>query len=78
MPMGFPQPNLRHPEELTVAQGAELFGVNPNVVYYWIEHGVIQARWLTTGMPYGITVSESDEQKLRAWVCNSRKIPTAS
>jgi DNA invertase Pin-like site-specific DNA recombinase len=75
---GIPVAQLKHPEELTVAQVAEHFGVNPSVVYYWIEHGLIQARRLTTGMPYWITVSESDEQKLRAWVCNSRKIPTAS
>jgi hypothetical protein len=75
---GIPAAQLKHPEELTVAQVAEHFGVNPNVVYYWIEHGLIQARRLTIGMPYWITVSENDEQKLRAWVCNSRKILTTS
>jgi DNA invertase Pin-like site-specific DNA recombinase len=73
-----PIAKLKHPEELTVQQVAERFGVNPNVVYYWIEHGVIQARRLTSGSPYWITVSETDEQKLWDWVRNSRKICTAS
>ena len=27
------------PEELTVQQVAERFGVSPNVVYYWIDRG---------------------------------------
>jgi transposase-like protein len=67
-----------HPEEGTVQQVAERFGVNPNAVYYWIEHGVIQARRLTAGMPYWITVRETDEQKLRDWIRNLRKIQTAS
>lgn len=73
-----PVAKLKHPEELTVQQVVERFGVNPNVVYYWIEHGVIQARRLTSGSPYWITVSETDEQKLWDWVRNSRKIYTAS
>jgi hypothetical protein len=73
-----PVAKLNHPEEVTVQQVAERFGVNPNVVYYWIEHGVIQARRLNSGTPYWITVSETDEQKLRDWVRNSRKIHTAS
>jgi DNA invertase Pin-like site-specific DNA recombinase len=73
-----PVAKLKHPEELTVQQVAERFGVHPNVVYYWIEHGVIQARRLTSGTPYWITVSETDEQKLWDWVRNSRKIYTAS
>ncbi|HET9305294.1 MAG TPA: recombinase family protein [Candidatus Sulfotelmatobacter sp.] len=73
-----PAAKLKHPEELTVQQVAERFGVNPNVVYYWIEHSVIQARRLTSGTPYWITVSETDEQKLWDWVRNSRKIYTAS
>src|SRR5260370_23029081 len=69
-----PVAKLKHPEELTVQQVGERFGVNPNVVYYWIEHGVIQARRLNSGTPYWITVSKTDEQKLRDWVRNSRKI----
>ena len=73
-----PAAQLRHPDELTVHQLAERFAVNPNVVYYWIEHGVIQARRLNAGAPYWITVREGDEQKLRDWIRSSRKIKTAS
>jgi DNA invertase Pin-like site-specific DNA recombinase len=73
-----PAAKLMSAEESTVQQVAERFGVNPNVVYYWIEHGVIQARRLNSGTPYGITLSETDEQKLWDWVRNSRKIYTAS
>ena len=73
-----PAAQLRHPDELTVHQLAERFAVNPNVVYYWIEHGVIQARRLNSGAPYWITVREGDEQKLRDWIRSSRKIKTAS
>ena len=71
-----PTAQMKHPEESTVPEVAERFGVNPNVVYYWIKHGVIQVRRLTAGVPHWITVSESDEQKLRFWVRNSRKIQT--
>jgi hypothetical protein len=39
-----PKARLVQPEELTVQQVAQRFGVSPNVVYYWIERGVIQAR----------------------------------
>jgi Recombinase zinc beta ribbon domain len=73
-----PAAQLKHPDELTVHQLAERFAVNPNVVYYWIEHGVIQARRLNSGAPYWITVREGDEQKLRDWMRSSRKIKTAS
>ena len=73
-----PAAKLKQPDELTVRQVAERFAVNPNVVYYWIEHGVIQARRLNSGAPYWITVREGDEQKLQDWIRNSRKIQTAS
>jgi hypothetical protein len=73
-----PAARLKHPEELTVQQVAKRFGVKPNVVYYWIEHDMIQARRLNSGTPYWIAVNEADEQRLRDWVRNSRKIHTAS
>ena len=73
-----PRATLVRAEELTVHQVAERFGVSTHVVYYWIDHGVIQARRLNSGMPYWITLNESDEQKLRDWVCNSSRIQTSS
>ena len=73
-----PRATLVRPEELTVQQVAERFGVSPNVVYYWIDRGVIQARRLNAGSPYWITLNETDEQKLRDWVRNSCRIQMAS
>jgi hypothetical protein len=73
-----PKARLVRPEELTVQQVAERFTVSPNVVYYWIDRGVIQARQLNAGSPYWITLNETDEQKLQAWVRNSCRIRMTS
>jgi DNA invertase Pin-like site-specific DNA recombinase len=73
-----PKVTLARPEELTVEQVAKRFGVSPNVVYYWIDRTVIQARRLNAGAPYWITLDEAGEQKLREWVRNSCRIHTAS
>ena len=73
-----PKATLVRPEELTVQQVAERFRVSPNVVYYWIDHGVIQARRLNAGSPYWITLNETDERKLRDWVRNSCRIQMES
>jgi hypothetical protein len=61
------------PEELTVQQVAERFAVSSSVVYYWVERGIIPARRINAGSPYWITLNETDEQKLRNWVRNSRR-----
>ena len=73
-----PKARLVRPEELTVQQVAERFSVSPNVVYYWIDRGVIQARRLNAGSPYWITLNETDEQKLQDWVRNSCRIRMTS
>jgi DNA invertase Pin-like site-specific DNA recombinase len=74
-----PPAKLKNPEELTVQQIAEKFGVATGVVYYWIEHGVIMTvRRLNDGMPYWITLQPADEEKLRDWVRSSNKIPKVS
>jgi DNA invertase Pin-like site-specific DNA recombinase len=73
-----PKARLARPEELTVQQVAERFRVSPNVVYYWIDRGVIQARRLNAGSPYWITLNEADEQKLQDWVRNSCRIQSVS
>ena len=69
-----PAAKLICPEELTVKQVAERFGVSSNVVYYWIERGIIKARRVNSGMPCWITLDETDEQRLRAWARNSPRI----
>ena len=73
-----PKARLVRPEERTVPQVAQRFGVSLNVVYYWIERGVIQARRLIAGSPYWITLNETDEQKLLDCVRNSCKIQRTS
>jgi len=73
-----PKVTLARPEEWTVEQVAQRFGVSLHVVYYWIDRHVIQARRLNAGAPYWITLDEADEQKLRDWVCNSRRLQPAS
>jgi len=73
-----PRATLVRPEELTVQQVAEHFRVSPNVVYYWIDRGVIQARRLNAGSPHWITLNETDEQKLHDWVRNSCRIRVTS
>ena len=74
-----PPPIVRMPEELSVAQVAEHFGVNQGVVYYWIERAHVQARRLNAGSPYWITLNATDEQRLQNWVHNSKRIhPQAS
>lgn len=73
-----PRARLIRPEELTVQQVAEKFRVSPNVVYYWIDRGVIQARRLNAGSPYWITLNDADEQKLQDWVHDSCRIQMAS
>jgi transposase-like protein len=69
-----PPATLRRPEELTVQQVAQHFGVNAYVVYYWIERRLIPARQLNPRMPYWITLNGSDEQKLQDRVRHSSRL----
>jgi hypothetical protein len=69
---------LKKTEESTVQQVAKQFGVNQSVVYYWIEKSMIQARRLNGGMPYWITLTAADKEKLRDWVRDSTRIHTVS
>src|SRR5271165_2381851 len=73
-----PLARLKKSEELTVQQVAKQFGVSDGVVYYWVEHKVIQARRLNPGMPCWITLTAADERKLRDWVRNSSRIQSDS
>jgi DNA invertase Pin-like site-specific DNA recombinase len=73
-----PPAALKRPEELTVQQVAQRFGTSDQAVYYWIEHRVIRSRRISSGMPHWITLSDRDEQTLREWVSNSRRIQPVS
>ena len=65
---------LKHPQELTVQQVAQRFGVSIHVVYYWTERGLVEARRLNGGSPYWITISAEKEKDLLEWVRRSSKI----
>src|SRR5258707_1463655 len=73
-----PLARLKKPEELTVQQVAKQFGVSDGVVYYWVEHNVLQARRLNSGMPCWITLTAADKRKLHDWVRNSSRIHSVS
>jgi predicted amidophosphoribosyltransferase len=64
-----PVPNLKRPEERTVAEVAAYFGVSHHVVYYWIERLQIPARKLANpkGVAWFLTINQETEQRLRQW-----------
>src|SRR5208282_4590023 len=66
-----PAPKLKQPEELTVVQVTEKFAVTPNVVYYWIERGVVLARRRNRGSALWITLDPETERRLQQWVKKS-------
>jgi hypothetical protein len=72
-----PTPSLKQPEELTVEEVAKRFGVNPGVVYYWIERRHLPARKLSPGSPHWIRLGPETETRLRTWVANSNRIKPA-
>ena len=69
-----PSPQLKRPEELSVQQVSQRFGVSHHVVYYWIQRGVIKARRLNRGSPYWITIDAHKEEELLKSVRNSSRI----
>lgn len=73
-----PSPQLTRPEELTVKQTAEKFGVSAHVVYYWIERSMLITRKLNAGSPHWITITAEKEEELREWVRNSSRIQKRS
>jgi DNA invertase Pin-like site-specific DNA recombinase len=68
----------KRPEELTVRQLSEKFGVSRHVAYYWLDRGVVNGRRRRPGGPIWITLSEENERELAAWVKNSKRICTLS
>jgi DNA invertase Pin-like site-specific DNA recombinase len=74
---GIPKAALRHPDELTVKQVAEHFGVSSHVVYYWIERGLLATRQLGPQKPYWVTLNPTQEQALWNWVRTSSRIQTS-
>jgi hypothetical protein len=71
---GIAGPAFKGPEELSAQGLAALLKVSRNVVYYWIETGVVEARRRNNGSPYFITMSETKKAELDDWVRNSTRI----
>ncbi len=71
-----PCADLKRSNELTVNEVMVRFGISRNVVYYWIECDVVEARQLERGTPYWITLTRSKEKELEDWVRNSTRIDT--
>jgi len=73
---GIPAPQLKGPDEFTVQQFCDRFGVSRHVVYYWIEREIVEARQLNQGSPYWIKLTPAKEQELVEWVRESSRIET--
>jgi len=69
-----PAAPLRAPDELTVQQLAQRLGVSIHVVYYWIDHAILDARKAHRGAPYAIKLDAAKVRELRSWVKQSRKL----
>ena len=57
-----PSAVLKKPEELTIQQIAEQFGISDNVVYYWIERGLIHARGSTPECLTGLRLTKQSNK----------------
>ena len=66
----------KRPEEITVRQLSEKFGVSRHVAYYWLDRGVVNGRRRRPGGSIWITLSDEKERELAAWVKNSKRICT--
>jgi len=68
---------LLAPGELTVEQVATHLGVSPNVVYYWIGHGQLEARRGPAGRLCVPFLPEAD-RACRERIARSRHLPTST
>ena len=69
-----PSPSQKRPGELSVKEVAERFKISTHVVYYWIERGYVAARRTKYGLPFWISLRNSDEENLRIRVDESYKL----
>jgi DNA invertase Pin-like site-specific DNA recombinase len=69
-----PPVDKKKPDEQTVKEVSQQFGVSPGVVYYWIANKIITARRLNHGSPYWITINPQKKRELEKWVRESNRI----
>ena len=55
----------------SVKEVAAKFGVGRATVYYWIEHGVVNATKAAPGYPWDIALDDQKCEELETWVRNS-------
>jgi DNA invertase Pin-like site-specific DNA recombinase len=67
---GPPQPE----HTLSVRQVGCRYGVGLGVVYYWIDRGIVTARQRKPNTPYAIAIDDEVDQRLCAWVSDSRHL----
>ena len=66
-----PAPCLKRPEELTVRQLADQFGVSISFVHYWIKNGIIEARQVNGRGPCWLSLTDQQQHELRERIRNS-------
>ncbi|MEW5897651.1 MAG: hypothetical protein AB1652_00535 [Bacillota bacterium] len=58
----------------TVKETTHHFGVSTNVVYYWLDHGLLKGTKLAPGWPWIISIDDDTEKTLSDWVKKSKRI----
>ena len=66
----------RPTDKMTVKGLAEKLQISPNVVYYWIEQGIIEGQRLNRGSRYLFTLDAQQEEILRERIQKSSRIQT--
>ncbi len=64
---------LKQPDEFTIREISDKFGVTHHIVYYWIERRYVKARKIKKGSPWFITLNSEKEKELYARVINGSK-----
>lgn len=59
---------------LSVKEVAKRFNVKPDVVYYWINQGILEAKKAAPGWPFDIQLDEQKEAELRERVQKSGRL----
>lgn len=63
---------------LSIGEIAQRYDINPSVVYYWIETGVIAAKRRNQGVPYAIIITDDLDRDLRERIARSVRIMPSS
>lgn len=63
---------------LSVKEVAMKLNVSPGVVYYWINHGILDAKKTAPGWPWDIQLDEQTEEELRDRIQKSGHLATVN